>query len=246
VQQEIDALERQLIRHGWQDPRVRLLMTLPGVDVTVAEAVLAALGNVERFRTPEQLAAYLGLVPRTRQSANACYHGPITKRGNNQARWMLIQAAQQMRLHPGPLGHFFRRLKQRKNHNVAVVATARKLAMIAWHMLRKNEPYRYAISRSTETKLVRLRVRATGEIRKSGAAKGTKAVATLPGGSRTIKSLDRIYAAEELPPRQPLTAGEQRVLQATESVSFVADLAHDRLVPRTMKTPRVEEQPSTN
>ncbi|MBM4094900.1 MAG: hypothetical protein FJ276_36645 [Planctomycetes bacterium] len=160
--------------------------------------------------------------------------------------WHPDTATQQIRLHPGPLGHFFRRLKQRKNHNVAVVATASKLAMIAWHMLRTNEPYRYAIPRSTETKLVRLRVRATGEIRRSGPAKGAKAVAILPGGSRTIKSLDRIYAAEELPPRQPLTAGEQRVLQATESVSFVADLAHDRLVPRKMKTPRVEEQPSTD
>ena len=164
VQQEIETLGQQLAEQGWQDQRVRLLMTLPGVDVTVAEAVLAALGDIERFPTPEQAAAYLGLVPSTRQSADKCYHGPITKRGNNQARWMLIQAAQHIGKHPGPLGHFFRRLKQRKNHNVAVVATARKLVMIAWHMLRKNEPYRYAIPRTTETKLAKLRVQATGEI----------------------------------------------------------------------------------
>ena len=47
--------------------------------------------------------------------------------------------------HPGPLGHFFRRLKRRKGHNVAVVATARKLVTIAWHLLTKREPYRYAV-----------------------------------------------------------------------------------------------------
>ena len=196
VQQEIDALQQLLAERGWQDDRVRLLMTLPDVDVTVAEAVLAALGDIQRFRTPEQAAAYLGLVPSTRQSADKCYHGPITKRGNNQARWMLIQAAQTMGKNPGPLGHFFRRLKQRKNHNVAVVAVARKLVMIAWHMLRKNEPYRYAIPRSTETKLAALRVRATGEARRRGPAKGTKCTAKLPGGGRTIKSLDRVYASE--------------------------------------------------
>jgi transposase len=246
VQQEIELLDQQLAREGWQDERVRLLMTLPGVDVTVAEAVLAALGDIERFPTPEQAAAYLGLVPSTHQSADKCYHGPITKRGNNQARWMLIQAAQHIRLHPGPLGHFFRRLKQRKNHNVAVVATARKLVMIAWHMLRKNEPYRYAIPRSTETKLAALRVRATGELRKGGLAKGTKCEAKLPGGSRTIKSLDRVYNSEGLPDRQPLTVGEQRMIAATESVSFVTDLAHDHVVPRNKNTRRGAAEVSTD
>ena len=246
VQQEIETLGQQLAKQGWQDQRVRLLMTLPGVDVTVAESVLAALGDIERFPTPEQAAAYLGLVPSTRQSADKCYHGPITKRGNNQARWMLVQAAQHIGKHPGPLGHFFRRLKQRKNHNVAVVATARKLVMIAWHMLRKNEPYRYAISRTTETKLAKLRVQATGQSRKKCPAKRTKRTVKLPGGSRIIKSLDRVYASEGLPARQPLTAGEERTIAATQSVQFVADLAHDHFVPRQQKTPRVAKPLSTD
>jgi transposase len=224
-----------LAERGWQDERVRLLMTLPGVDVTVAEAVLAALGDIDRFRTPEQAAAYLGLVPSTRQSADKCYHGPITKRGNNQARWMLIQSAQQVARHPGPLGHFFRRLKQRKNHNVAVVATARKLVMIAWHMLKKNEPYRYALPDTTKGKLAKLRIRATGEVRKGGVPKGTRANAKLPGGSRVVKSLDRVYAEEGLPARQPLTAGEQQTVSHTKCTAFVAELAHDHLVPRKKK-----------
>lgn len=246
VQQEIETLGQLLAEKGWQDDRVRLVMTLPGVDVTVAEAVLAALGDIERFRTPEQAAAYVGLVPSTRQSADKCYHGPITKRGNNQARWMLIQAAQQMGKHPGPLGHFFRRLKQRKNHNVAVVATARKLVMIAWHMLRTNEPYRYALPDSTAKKLANLRIRATGEVRRGGLPKGTQGTAKLPGGSRTIKSLDRVYNSEGLPARQPLTAGEQRTVADSESLSFVADLAHDHVVPRKKKTHRVEAEVSTD
>jgi len=131
VQAEIDALEEILAGRGYASPLVRLLMTLPGVDVTTAEALLAAWGDPTRFPDAEHAASYLGLVPSTRQSAKHCYHGPITKRGRSQARWMLIEAAQHLDRHPGPLGHFFRRLARKKNRNVAVVAAARKLATIA-------------------------------------------------------------------------------------------------------------------
>lgn len=232
LQVEIDRLDQRLAEHAWQDERVRLLMTLPGVDVTVAEALLAALGDFTRFKTPEQAAGYLGLVPSTRQSAAKCYHGPITKQGNGQARWMLVQAAQQLDRHPGPLGHFFRRLKSRKNHNIAVVAGARKLAMIALQMLKKNEPYRYAQPDTTAKKLSRLRVRATGERRQGGCPKGQKSEAKLPGGSRTIKSLERVYREEGLPSCRELPAGERSMLHAQGAEPFVESIAKDRVVPR--------------
>ena len=233
LQQEIDRFEELLAKEAYACDQVRLLMTLPGVDMLVAMALLAALGDISRFRSPREVASYLGLVPSTRQSANKCYHGPITKCGNVQARWMLIQACQHLGRNPGPLGNFFRRIKKRKNHNVAVVAAARKMAMIAFLMLKNHEPYRYAIPRSTETKLARLRVRATGKKRKGGPSKGQKAVAKLPGGSRTIKSLDRIYAEEGLPERkQELPPGERQMLKRTGCDQFAATLASDRVVPR--------------
>lgn len=232
LQAQIDRFDTLLAQHAWQDERVRLLMTLPGVDVTVAEALLAALGDITRFRTPEQAASYLGLVPSTRQSAAKCYHGPITKQGNVQARWMLVQAAQQLQRHPGPLGNFFRRLKRRKTHNVAVVACARKLVIIALHMLKNNEPYRYAQPATTETKLRSLRVRATGEVRRPGMPKGQKALAKLPGGSRTVKSLDRIYSEEGLPSRHPLPEGEKKMLETQACSEFVTSIATDRVIPR--------------
>ncbi len=236
LQQEIDRFEKLLAEEAYACDQVRLLMTLPGVDMLVAMALLAALGDISRFRSPKDVASYLGLVPRTRQSGDKCYHGPITKCGNAQARWMLIQACQHLGKNPGPLGNFFRRIKRRKNHNVAVVAAARKMAMIAFLMLKNNEPYRYAIPRTTEAKLARLRVRATGKKRKSGPAKGQKAVARRPGGSRTIKSLDRVYAQEGLPARKrDLPAGERQMLKATGCEKFVASLASDQLVPRKSK-----------
>jgi transposase len=150
---------------------------LPGVDVGCAQAILAALGDLNRFRDADHAASYLGLVPSTRQSAARTFHGPITKAGNSRARWLLVQAAQHLERHPGPLGVFFRRLKAKKHHNVAVVATARKLVAIAYQLLSTNEPYRYALPRPTEEKLRRLRRRSGGAARTGGSPKGTKSVA---------------------------------------------------------------------
>ncbi|WP_437608246.1 hypothetical protein WMF20_46815 [Sorangium sp. So ce834] len=123
------------------------------------------------------------------------YHGKIAKQGEGQARWMLVQAAQHVGTHPGPLDNFFRRLTKRKNRNVAVVATARKLVTIAYHMLKNNEPYRYAVPRSTDTKLARMRVKATGERCRTGLPKGQprpKAYGSGERSARTVPALDTI------------------------------------------------------
>jgi transposase len=234
---EIAALQRQMAVQGHGDARVRLLLTLPGVDVTVAQTLLAALGDVGRFRDGDHAASYLGLVPSTRQSADHCYHGPITKAGNGHARWVLVQAAQHLRLHPGPLGVFFRRLAKKKNYNVAVVATARKLVVIAWHMLQKNEPYRYAQPASTATKLARLRIQATGKKRQSGSTRGTPRPAATAVPLRTVPSLPQVLAAEGLPPLTPPPAGEARTVEQSGTAAYVASVQTPQRVPRR-KPPR--------
>ena len=215
VEEELAELDRQLAQAADRQPEVKLLLTLPGVDVTVAQTLVAALGDVQRFPDADRAAAYLGLVPSTRQSGDHCYHGRITKQGASHARWMLVQAAQQVGRHPGPLGAFFRRLAKRKNRNVAVVATARKLVTIAWHMLKNHEPYRYAQPTTVQAKLSRLRIRATGFNRKGGSPKGQGCQANYGSGVRTraFPSLDRIYANEQMPPIAPLPPGELAMLE---------------------------------
>ena len=104
VDQELAALEQTQVEDAAADPRVRLLLTLPGIDVAVATALLAAIGDLSRFPTPARLAAYLGLVPSVHQSAHRCYTGHITKQGASHVRWLLVQAAQHLDRHPGPLG----------------------------------------------------------------------------------------------------------------------------------------------
>ncbi len=240
VEEEISGLEDLLARKGYGDPRVKLLLTLPGVQVVVAQTLIAALGDLSRFRDGDHAASYLGLVPRTKQSADHCYHGPITKAGNGHARWVLIQAAQHLRMHPGPLGVFFRRLAKKKNYNVAVVATARKLVVIAWHMLTKNEPYRYAQPFATEAKLQKLRVRATGKRRRTGPTKGAPQARAGSAPTRRIKPLAEVLAAEGLPPLGAVPAGEARTIAATGTAAYVASLGQEQRVPRRKASAKEE------
>ena len=236
TQAELEQHDLALVQNAWNDPRVKLLITMPGVDITVALSILAALGNIDRFSDGDHLAAYLGLVPSTRQSGEHCYHGPITKRGNGKARWLLIQAAQHLAAHPGPLGVFFRRLATRKNRNVAVVATARKLAVIAWHMLTKNQPYRYSQPNPTQNKLQRLRVRATGAKRKTGPAKGGSKAANQGSGIRTraFPGLPELYKTEGLPElSQELKPAEIRALAQMQVLDYVKDIQNKSVKERT-------------
>lgn len=233
VEQEIALLDQQLAVDGYRQPAVKLLMTLPGVDVTAAQTLLAAWGEVERFHDGDQAASYLGLVPRTRQSAERCYQGPITKAGNGPARWVLVQAAQHLGRHPGPLGVFFRRLKQKKGHNVAVVAAARKLAVIAWRMLTRNEPYRYAQPKATEQKLQRLRVKATGRKRRSGPRPASVRGPKQGEAVRRVRSLVGVLDSEGLPPLGPVAAAEARVVEEQGVQEYVESLRRETVRPRS-------------
>ncbi len=233
VEAEFALLDNELAAEAYSDPQIKLLMSLPGVDYAVAESLLAVLGEVSRFPDPDRAAAYFGLAPSTHQSGSHCYHGRITKQGSAHGRWMLIQAAQQVARHPGPLGVFFRRLARKKNRNVAVVASARKLVTIAWHMLRNNEPYRYAQPQTVEAKYSRLRVRVTGQKRKTG-SKGQKRPASYGSGQRTraVPALDRVYAAEGLPSLGEPAAGERSMLAQHRVSEYAAHIRETHRVPR--------------
>lgn len=234
VEAEIEQLDGQLATMAYEQQRAKLLMTMPGVSYAVAISLLCTLGDISRFDDGDHAASYLGLVPSTRASANNVYHGPITKQGRSHARWMMVQAAQHLDRHPGPLGVFFRRMAKKKNRNVAVVATARKMVTIAYHMLTNNEPYRYAIPAATDKKLAEVRVKTTGKRRKRGPAKGARRAGSHGSGKRTraVPSIDRVYEREELPPTAELSPGEQRTVRRTGTQRFVRDIHRDHRVER--------------
>lgn len=239
---EIAELEKRLVREAWQDEKVRLVMSIPGIDYTVAQTCLAAIGDIARFPNAKKLAAYLGLNPSTRQSGAHCYHGPITKQGNAHARWLLVQAAQHLGQYRGPLGQTMRRIIQRKNRSVAVVACARKLAVLLWHVLTSGEPFRYALPKSLEAKYARLRVRATERRRRGGVAKGTPRPAQYGHGrTRAVPSLPQVLRANDLPESTPLARGERVMLERKRLTAFYRELQTPSRVQANTTKPQQQE-----
>ena len=143
--EDLQIIERDLARSALTDAGMQRLMTIPGVDMTVALAMKAAIGEVTRFDEPQKLVSYLGLNPSVRQSGpGPAYHGRITKQGRGHARGMLVEAAWAAARALGPLRAFFLRIRARRGQHVAAVATARKLAVVIWHLLMKGESYAWA------------------------------------------------------------------------------------------------------
>jgi transposase len=159
--QELRIIDASLGRIGIEREEVKRLMTIPGVDATVGLSIVAAVGDFHRFARPEQLVAYLGLNPRVRQSGGQpASHGRITKHGRAHARGMLVEAAWVAVKTPGPLRAFYERIRSRRGMQIAVVATARKLAVLCWHLVIKGEDYAFARPSLTEKKLRKLELRA--------------------------------------------------------------------------------------
>ncbi|MBW8711832.1 MAG: IS110 family transposase, partial [Mycobacterium sp.] len=122
---ELRVIDAELGRVALASVEVKRLMTIPGVDATVALSIVAAVGDFARFGTPEKLVSYLGLNPRVKQSGGQpAAHGRITKQGRAHARGMLVEAAWAASKTPGPLRAFYQRVRARRGMQVAVVATA--------------------------------------------------------------------------------------------------------------------------
>jgi len=138
-------LDREIALSVMDDASVRRLMTITGVNLTVATGIMAAIGDIARFKSPQKLVSYFGLNPRVRQSGlGAAHHGRISKIGRSHARAMLVEAAWAAAKAPGPLHAFFVRIRAKRGHQVAAVALARKLTVLCWHLLTKEEDYLWA------------------------------------------------------------------------------------------------------
>lgn len=119
------------------DPQVLKMIRLLGIRDTVAFALAAFIGHVERFATPKKLVAFFGLNPRVARSGIGGGTGPLSGNGRSDVRALLIQAAQSILRHgQGPTHRWAVALKMRKGNNIAVTALARKLVVSVWYLLR--------------------------------------------------------------------------------------------------------------
>jgi transposase len=154
---EIAALESEIAKQALAWPEVLRLMTVPGVNVQTAATFMAAIGDIRRFSSPRKLVSYLGLDPRVRQSGNtAARHGRISKAGASEPRHMLSEVAWKVMQTPGPLRAFFERVRARRGPQIAATATARKVAVLFWHLLSRDEDYAFARPAMTRHKIRRV------------------------------------------------------------------------------------------
>ena len=134
-------------------PEAQALMTVPGIGVLTATALVSFVGDVRRFRSGRQLAAYLGLTPKEFSSGNTRRLGRITKRGNSYVRMLLIHGARSAlragKASSGPddLRSWALEVEQRRGYNIATVALANKLARVAWRVWREQRPFEHRCPR---------------------------------------------------------------------------------------------------
>jgi transposase len=158
---EIAEVERLIAKQALLSPDARRLLSVPGVNLICAASFLAAVGDIRRFRTSRQLVAYLGLDPKVRQSGEQpARSGRISKRGSSEARWAMVEAAASVVRQPGPLHAFYERIRGRRGHGKAIVASARKLATLFWCLLTRGEDYAHQQPSLTAKKMRQLEIRA--------------------------------------------------------------------------------------
>ena len=138
LSEQLAQVECRLEAIAKEDTRIRRLQTIPGVGRKTAEVLVTALDDVHRFDSARQVSAYIGLVPRQYQSGETNRNGRITKRGSKLVRTMLLECAWVSlrynqwsrvtydRIHGG----------QKTRKKKAAIALARKIAVVAWAMLK--------------------------------------------------------------------------------------------------------------
>ena len=109
------------------------------LDVT--KTVFAAFSDVRRFPTAKHAASYAGLVASTYDSGERVQHGHITKRGSNELRSMLCEAAHHARRSTNPLQPYFTSLCTRRGYKMAVIAVAHRLCRILYAMMRHERDF---------------------------------------------------------------------------------------------------------
>src|SRR5207249_3021332 len=144
----IRTVEHQLEAVAEQTPVVSRLCSIPGVGLITATALVAFVGDVQRFPSGRHFASYLGLTPREHSSGLIRRLGSISKRGDVYLRMLLTHGARAViwkaksRRDPDRLRAWALRVQRLRGHNKAAIALANKLARIVWAVWKHDVDFR--------------------------------------------------------------------------------------------------------
>ena len=137
----IKELERLMGKY--EQSKQELLRSIPGIGQTAAAALVAFVGDVDRFETPEKLVAYIGLDCRVYQSGTSIHgKGYISKRGNTYLRHILFNSAFIARQYDKDLfSYCHKKLSEGKHYFSVMCAIERKLVHIIYAVWKRGTPY---------------------------------------------------------------------------------------------------------
>jgi transposase len=130
------------------------VMQLPGVGIIVTMTVLSAIGDIRRFPSARKLVGYAGFGAGVHDSGQKHQDKGVTKSGRKELRWALVEAAWQAIRSNARLRAEYDQLCKRKHPNQAIVAIARKLLVILWCLLNRQESYNPATDEDLAYKML--------------------------------------------------------------------------------------------
>jgi transposase len=123
-------------------PALAHVRSLPGMGPILAAVVVSEIDNISRFPSAQRLCGYAGLCPSTSSSGGKTFQGKLLPRCNKWLRWAFVEAAWVAVGCSPYFGDFYRRKRSLgKKANIAILATARLMARIAWQLLTQGRDY---------------------------------------------------------------------------------------------------------
>lgn len=144
----VEKLEQKLERVAVNNEDCQRLLTIPGIGLLTATALLAAIGDINAFKNGRELAAWLGLVPKQQSTGGVATLLGISKRGDTYLRTLMIHGGRTVvrvsDKHDDARSQWIRELDKRRGKNISAVAVANKNARVVWAVLTKKEAYKKA------------------------------------------------------------------------------------------------------
>ena len=141
LNKKIKEIEAEIDKRVVLDKDIELLKTIPGVGRFISFLLKSEIDSIDRFSSKEKFTSYAGLTPSVHQSGSRSYTGKITKQGNKFIRWALTEADQVAIVHSEYFRYYYSKAKAKKGTNSAIVAVARRIAEIAYVILKEKREY---------------------------------------------------------------------------------------------------------
>ena len=139
----------QLAKEEKYAHRVGLLTSIPGIGPLSAMEILVELQDISRFKTADELAAYLGLTPSQYSSGERIRMGHITHAGNDRVRTTLVESSWLLIGKDRHMRSKYEKIKRRRGAKRAIIAVTRTLSGRIRRMLLDQVPYKMGLHKAT-------------------------------------------------------------------------------------------------